>query len=241
LPESSWLDPFFLPLIEQALRSLSASFAPESRLLHVGCSTGVKSEALRRLGYRVTGIDIEPRHLEAARKRFPELELIEVDAHQLPFGDAAFDVVFSFSTLQMMQNRSRVLAECARVLKPGGRAVFIENMAGHLLARGYRALGRSEGSRRSYRTYDYIAPHDSSVFHPWFEGVELVAFHLFTPAVLAVPALANALWGRPMRIQSLRGYRWLARVDRAVLPRSGLAQRHAWHVVATMSRARDQG
>jgi len=47
------------------------------------------------------------------------------DAHALPFADASFDSVLVFHTLTYAENPGRVLKECARVLRPGGRLVVL--------------------------------------------------------------------------------------------------------------------
>ena len=47
------------------------------------------------------------------------------DVHELPFRDASFDAVLMFHTLTYAERPARALAECARVLRPGGRLVLL--------------------------------------------------------------------------------------------------------------------
>ena len=77
------------------------------------------------MGHDAVGIDLDAHLLERARASFPRSTFVDGDIQRLPFEDESFDVVFSFSTLQLVADKRAVLAECARVLRPGGRAVFI--------------------------------------------------------------------------------------------------------------------
>lgn len=235
-PQRTWFDPFFLPLIAVALESLGEDVAG-GRLLHLGCGFGSKSETFRRLGYRVTALDIDARRLTRARQDFPVIEFVEGDAHQLPFERAAFDVVFSFSTLQMMRDRRRVIAECARVLRPGGRAVFIENLQQNPLARVHRSLRERTGYGKSYDTHEYLSFDELLEFQPWFHDRRLSAFHLTTPLLLVMPALRHAFAHSPMRVQSPWLYAPLARFDAVLLRRVPFARRFGWLGVATMQRS----
>ena len=55
----------------------------------------------------------------------PDARAEIADAHDLPFADASFDDVLVFHTLTYAERPNRVLAECARVLRPGGRLVVL--------------------------------------------------------------------------------------------------------------------
>ncbi|MES1208811.1 MAG: class I SAM-dependent methyltransferase [Pseudomonadota bacterium] len=78
-------------------------------------------------------MDANPRLIEAARARLARPDLARrdsvraqvADAHDLPFADASFDAVLVFHTLTYAERPPRVLAECARVLRPGGRVVVL--------------------------------------------------------------------------------------------------------------------
>jgi SAM-dependent methyltransferase len=95
-------------------------------LLDVGCSWGRWSIAAARKGYDAVGIDPSLGAVMAARRAARALGMntryVVGDARFLPFRDACFDAVFSYSVLQhMAQDDVRLaLAQVARVLKPGG-------------------------------------------------------------------------------------------------------------------------
>jgi SAM-dependent methyltransferase len=121
------------------------------RLLDLGCSWGRWCVAASRAGYAVTGIDPSLGALLAAQRVTKQLgaagQFVCGDARKLPFPDAAFDVVHSYSVLQHLSDDDAIAAwsEAARVLKPGGFAyIQMANIFGvrslyHLARRGHKA------------------------------------------------------------------------------------------------------
>jgi SAM-dependent methyltransferase len=75
---------------------------------------------------RVTGVDMTPEMVAAARASAAELgtgnvEFLETEAEELPFTDASFDVVISNGVIDLIPDKEAVFAELHRVLRPGGR------------------------------------------------------------------------------------------------------------------------
>lgn len=97
-------------------------------VLDVGCGGGLLAEEFARLGCRVTGIDPSQPSIEAARKHAGQSGLridYQVAAGEdLPFPDATFDVVYCCDVLEHVADVDRVVAEAARVLRPGGIYLF---------------------------------------------------------------------------------------------------------------------
>jgi trans-aconitate methyltransferase len=91
-------------------------------MLDAGCGTGALADALRQrdASARITGIDISPAFLEAARARVPDADFRPGDLTALDLPDAAFDAVLSLLVLQFVPDRAKAVAEMARVTKPGG-------------------------------------------------------------------------------------------------------------------------
>jgi ubiquinone/menaquinone biosynthesis C-methylase UbiE len=87
------------------------------RVLELGCGTG---RLLAQTGARVrVGIDISQGMLARARQR--RLHLAAADAQVLPFAPQSFDAILAGKGVFRYLDYERALAECARVLRPGGR------------------------------------------------------------------------------------------------------------------------
>jgi len=99
------------------------------RLLDIGCGTGYVAALYARGGAQVTAVDLAEKSVELTRKRLAYLSLkatVQVaNAEQLPFPDAAFDVVSSFGVLHHTPDTARALREVHRVLVPGGKALLM--------------------------------------------------------------------------------------------------------------------
>ena len=95
--------------------------ATPARVLDVGCGTGELTERFVRAGSEVQAIDISPRMVELTRARGIDAQIADVES--LPFGDREFDCVFAGWVLYHAPALDQAIAECARVLRPGGRLV----------------------------------------------------------------------------------------------------------------------
>ena len=109
------------PLFEAVLDA--AGVGQGTRMLDVGCGSGLTLVLAARRGAMPSGLDISPGLLGIARERLPGAELREGDMESLPFGDATFDVVTGVNAFQFAGNPRRALREAARVARPGGRVV----------------------------------------------------------------------------------------------------------------------
>lgn len=97
------------------------------RVLDIGCGIGGPAFVLaRKYGAHVTGIDLEPQLIARATRRAAELGLSQqaefrtVTIGPLDFPDKGFDVVFTSGALTQTEDKAGIVAECFRVLKPGG-------------------------------------------------------------------------------------------------------------------------
>lgn len=100
------------------------------RLLEVGCGIGTDLVRFARGGAHVTGVDLAQTAIDLAEKNFAlhgvEAESLQVaNAEALPFAADSFDVVYGHGVIQYTADPARLLAECHRVLKPGGEAIFM--------------------------------------------------------------------------------------------------------------------
>ncbi len=115
----------------------ACGLAPGSRALDVGCGAGRGARLLQERGYRAVGMDVSsallgearryaaggvPPDPPSARPLLVRPLLVRADAAGfLPFRDQAFDAVFSECVLSLLPDPAGALAECRRVLRPGGR------------------------------------------------------------------------------------------------------------------------
>ena len=101
------------------------------RLLEVGCGIGTDLLRFARGGACVTGVDLSVQAIELAKTNFslhevPQTPSLEVqNGEALTFEDNTFDVVYAHGVLQYTADPQRMIAECCRVLKPGGHAIFM--------------------------------------------------------------------------------------------------------------------
>jgi SAM-dependent methyltransferase len=100
-------------------------------VVELGCGTAYFSAWLARRGARVVGLDVTPAQLETARRMQAEtglsFELVEASAEDVPLPDASFDLVLSEYGASIWCDPDAWIPEAARLLRPGGRLVFLCN------------------------------------------------------------------------------------------------------------------
>src|SRR5580693_956902 len=109
--------------------------ARSARLLDIACGTGGFLADVKRNYPRlaVTGVDLSASYLGVAKRRlaaWSRVALAEANAETLPFADASFDIVSCVYLFHELPHRARAAAagEIRRVLKPGGRLVFVDSL-----------------------------------------------------------------------------------------------------------------
>lgn len=113
---------------DQTLRV--AKIRSGERVLDLATGTGITAIAARERAAQVTGVDLTPELIAVARSKagdagFSDINFQEGDAEALPFADASFDVVVSTCGHMFAPDQPKVAAELARVIRPGGRVVFL--------------------------------------------------------------------------------------------------------------------
>lgn len=95
-------------------------------VLDVGCGAGFLSNHLAERGLHVTGLDASAESLAVARRynTTGQVHYQTGDAYALPYLDATFQSVCAMDFLEHVEDPGRVVAECARVLQPGGLFFF---------------------------------------------------------------------------------------------------------------------
>lgn len=114
-------------------RWLDATFAPGSRLIDLGCGTGIDAIRMAQLGHHVTATDWSPQMAQRTRDRAASGQLtdrvrvLSVGAHELHRldGSGVYDGAYSnLGPLNCVPDLGEVSRECARLLKPGAALVF---------------------------------------------------------------------------------------------------------------------
>jgi SAM-dependent methyltransferase len=100
-------------------------------VLELGCGTGYVSAWVARAGGRPVGLDNSARQLATARQMQHEFglsfPLVQADGERVPFADARFDLVISEYGASIWCDPYQWVPQAGRLLRPGGRLVFLRN------------------------------------------------------------------------------------------------------------------
>ncbi len=142
------------------------------RVLDLGCGEGRFGRMLAKRGARVAGVDPTPTMTARATARAEGDEsYVRAAAEALPFRNARFDLVVSYVSLVDILGFREAIAECGRVLAPGGRVVAA-NLG---FSTACSVWERDEQGRRLYRKLDRYADEFSQTYE-WL-GIKIVNHH----------------------------------------------------------------
>ena len=133
-----------------------AALGPGQRVLDLGCGVGVGTRLLRACGCLAFGLDRAPHRLATARRKVPGLPAVAGDGRRLPFADASFDGVVAECVFSLIGYQATHFAECARVLRPGGRLAITDLYARAGEATDGHAGGGAGGCLSGMTTRDAI-------------------------------------------------------------------------------------
>ena len=105
------------------------------KLLEIGCGDGRRLVALRKLGWRTLGNEIDPASADIARRNF-NLEVKSEPLEKLGLAEETFDVIIMNHVIEHLCNPEEFLDVCRKLLKTGGRLVVVTpnvNSIGHKL------------------------------------------------------------------------------------------------------------
>ncbi len=135
-----------------------------ARVLVDGAGVGMYSRHLHEAGAEVYSIDIDYPSMVEARKYTPHC--IVAAGERLPFAANSFDVALSHEVLEHVEDDQQAVAEIARVLKPGGRAIiFVPNRLYFFETHGHYWRGRYHFGNTPFINYlpdrwrNRLAPH----------------------------------------------------------------------------------
>jgi SAM-dependent methyltransferase len=192
-------------------------------VLEYGCGRGSHAYELARRGAQVTGIDIAPVAIKAAANRAYERDLdirfVEMNAEELEFGPASFDLICGASILHHL-DRHVATAQLARCLRPGGKVVFAEPLGHNPLINAYRWFTPHPRSPHQYP----LRMIDFDIFRQHFAVVEVDYFAL--TALAAYPVRRR----REFRAVLDR----LDRLDQRLFDRTPWVRKFSWFCVVVM-------
>jgi len=106
-----------------------AGFAAGQQVLDLGCGEAGGTKLLRRRGCAAIGLDASTTSLVGVATRLPDLPLVAASAEQLPFADGSLDGILAECSLSLTGFSPAALAECQRVLRPGGQLAVTDVFA----------------------------------------------------------------------------------------------------------------
>lgn len=122
------LDAYHFEKLHHLLRLVDFTAWRDRAVLDVGCGAGVEVVRFARGGAQVVGLDLADSATLLTRQNLDQQGLtagvVTGDGETLPFPDNRFDFVYAHGVVQYAGDDRRVVAECHRVLRPGGTAMF---------------------------------------------------------------------------------------------------------------------
>ena len=122
---ADWADhePQYRTIYDDAIARLGIGSG--TRVLDVGCGSGVFLRTAVDHGAQATGLDASSAMIEHALGRVPEADLRVGDLQFLPYEDGAFDVVTAFCSFWFAADPIEALREMRRVVRPGGQVFLL--------------------------------------------------------------------------------------------------------------------
>jgi SAM-dependent methyltransferase len=89
-------------------------------VLEAGCGEGYGADLIADVAHHVIGLDYDASAVAHVKARYPRVEMHHGNLAALPLPDAAVDVVVNFQVIEHLWDQAQFVAECRRVLRPGG-------------------------------------------------------------------------------------------------------------------------
>lgn len=114
-----WHENYWFRRHEAAYLAL-APLVRAQRILEAGCGEGYGAQLLAKEGADVSALDYDDYAATHVRTAYPEVPVVRGNLVQLPFAQQSFDVVVSLQTIEHLWDQDAFVADCMRVLRPGG-------------------------------------------------------------------------------------------------------------------------
>ena len=144
------------PELAQRVARLLAPLSGEERALDAGCGTGALAIALAPRVREIVGVDAVEEYVAAARERAPEnCAFLVGDVTHLPFDYGEFDLVGCLRVLHHVHRPELVVSELARVTRPGGRILVVDQLG---LVDPIRTIELDRFERQRDPTHERLLP-----------------------------------------------------------------------------------
>jgi SAM-dependent methyltransferase len=196
-------------------------------VVELGCGTAYFSAWLAKLGARPVGVDPTPAQLETARRMMAktgiEFPLVEADAAATGLADATFDLAVSEYGASIWADPYRWIPEASRLLRPGGRLVFLRNSTLVILCSADEIPAKEHLVNAQFGMYRFEWPEGGVEFHlphgAWIDLLRANDFEIERLVEVQAPADAEtheryayvtAEWARKWPCEEI----WVARKRR---------------------------
>ena len=187
------------------------------KLLEVGCGSGQQAVYFASLGAIVTGIDVSSKSI-ATQSPVGNLSVLRMDAESMRFPDESFDLIY-INALLMHVDKEKVISECRRVLRKGGKIIVVEPLLHNPFMRIYRHFSDYKKTNPSYMTlrkFKELSEGFSSFEHREFYFSSLVSLPLFRmlsdkQKAIAVSRIFESVDAGLLKVMPfLRGIYWVS-------------------------------
>lgn len=216
------------------------------KILNPGCGAGEESIYLAQQGAKMYGTDLSSGMVEVSKKLAKKFKLQDdikfekMDAQNLKYKDGYFDLIFGNSVLHHLGDLNKAAKEFKRVLKKGGKCVFIDPLAYNPFINIYRKMAMG------VRTYDEhpLTFDDVEIFKKHFKRVKHYEFQLFTLLIFFHFYLIQRIHPNKARYWKKiikEGHRYkhafniLFVIDKVVLKLLPFLRRYCWVIVVEVS------
>lgn len=155
-------------------------FPPNAKILELGCGLGTlwQNNADRiPEQWNVTLSDFSEEMLARIKQQLTDLkhpfDFRVVDAENIPYEDASFDVIIANALLYLVPNIESVLREIQRVLKPGGTFVASTSGSNYMVELENLLDTTNLPVHRNYTTYSFSLDNGAMLLAPYFQDIQL--------------------------------------------------------------------
>ena len=176
-------------------------FVAGGRLLDVGCGSGSWLVTMKELGWNIEGVDFDPEAVRVARELGLNVQVGSVEAQNYP--SASFDAITLSHVIEHVPDPVATVAECARLLKPGGKLVLFTPNAASFCHRYFKKNWRGLEPPRHLHIFTVASMH-AMLARASFSQVA-VRTHVGT-SVTYESRLLQKNWPHPVNL-SVQGWR----------------------------------